>query len=228
MVSGHQDPAGEAPWAMQLVVHIDKTSPPSATAVLEAAAIAAASVLAHPEAQPGGLWYSQVQRWLQGRIRKIVRRANGTAWGRACNLPGVTVARRSAEVRAYVPGPTDQVPRELARLQVQGLNLADPDRSTGPIVPSRDELVIAMNPAVTMSVGKAAAQAAHASNAAYLVMHPGLRDRWVASGFPLRVLHPGPANFGQLSANTPVRIVDAGFTELDGPTLTCVAVWAAV
>jgi len=210
---------------MQLVVHIDKTSPPSATAVLEAAAIATASVLAHPDAQPEGIWYSQVQRWMQGRIRKLVRRANGAAWDRACTLPGVTVTHRGAEVRAFVPGPTDQVPRELARLQMQGLDLVDPDRSVDPLAPNGNELVVAMSPAVVISVGKAAAQAAHASNVAYLTMHSRQRDRWAASGFPLRVLHPESADFEQFSVTASIHIVDAGFTELDEPTLTCAASW---
>ena len=223
-VSGHRDPDGEAPWAMQLVVNVEKTAKPSATAVLEAAARATVYLMASPEAQPEGPWGPSVDRWLQGRIRKIVRRARGQEWSRVCELDGVTVGHRNAVVRAFVPCPTDAVPSAIAKLQVKGLDLEDPDRSAALDVPSGG-LLIAMDPTAQISVGKAAAQAAHASTVAWLDMPGHVKEAWRCAGFPLRVVHPAQEEFSSLVPTCQVHIVDAGFTELQGPARTCIARW---
>ena len=67
-----------------------------------------------------GEWHDEVQRWLDGRIRKVARRARGSKWDAAAALPGVTVVHHGASVRAFVPGPTDAVPPQIAKLQVAG------------------------------------------------------------------------------------------------------------
>ena len=209
---------------MQLVARTERTDPPEATPALEAAALAVVALLAHPGAAEGGEWHAEVTRWLSGRIRKLGRRARGTAWERVQHLPGVTIRHRGAEVRAFVPGPTDAVPADIYRLQLQGFELEDRHRATGPLEPHDREVVIARNPAVEISLGKALAQVGHASNLAWLTMDPDRRREWAVSGFPLRVVHPPAAPFSTVEAS-PVRVVDAGFTELDAPALTCVARW---
>jgi peptidyl-tRNA hydrolase len=233
-VSGHEDPPGEAPWAMQIVVRAEKAALPTRTAAIEAAAIAAVQLLASPEAQPGGPWHAPVERWLSGRFRKIVRHARGSAWAKACELPGITASHRGAEVRAFVPGPMDAVPRELAKLQLQGLDLPD-DRAIGDWAPEGSALgnrpsngwalVIAMGPGVALSIGKSAAQAAHASTMAWLQMSADERQLWAANWPGLAVVFPETGAFARYERSAPVRVVDAGFTELSGPALTCVADW---
>lgn len=219
-------PPDDSPWALQLVARIEKAERPSATAVLECAAMAVVALLAHPEAGPGGEWHDEVERWLSGSIRKLARRARGVEWERARHLRGVTVRHHGAEVRAFVPGPTGTAAPELRKLQLQGFDLDDPDRAAGPLRADRHEVVIAVNPDVEISLGKTAAQVGHAANLAWLEMPEDRRREWAVSGFPLRVLHPARAEFAPFEAAAAVRVVDAGFTELDGPTLTCSATWA--
>src|ERR1035441_8707111 len=48
-----------------------------------------------------GEWHDEVQRWLDGRIRKVARRARGSKWDAAAELPGVTVSHAGAQVRAF-------------------------------------------------------------------------------------------------------------------------------
>ena len=223
-VSGHENPPGEAPWAMQIVVRAEKATLPTKTAAIEAAAIAAVQLLASPEAQPGGPWHAPVERWLSGRFRKIVRHARGSAWAKACDLPGVTASHRGAEVRAFVPGPMDAIPRELAKLQLQGLDLPDDCAPENP--PSNGWApVIAMNPGVVLSAGKSAAQAAHASTMAWLQMSADERQLWAANWPGLVVVFPEEGAYARYERSAPVRVVDAGFTEPDGPALTCAADW---
>ena len=226
-ISGHQDPAGETPWAMQLVVRLERRDPPAATAVWAAAAQAVVTLLADDRAGPGGEWEAEVSRWLDGRIRKLARRARGAAWDRVQALPGVTVDRDGTQVRAFVPGPVDAVPADIARLQLQEFAVADDDQTPEP-EPGPDwwGLVIAVNPAVDATVGKMAAQTGHAANVAWLGLDEPARQRWRAAGLPLRVIRPGAAGWERFRRDAPVVIRDAGFTEVAPGTTTTAARWA--
>ena len=62
----------------------------------------------------------------------MVRRARGAEWRRAEALDGITVRRRTAEVRVFPPVPLDDWPRDLARLQVAGTDLDDPQPPPAP------------------------------------------------------------------------------------------------
>ncbi|WP_110004910.1 hypothetical protein [Geodermatophilus normandii] len=124
------DPPGEAPWAMQLVVRVERTAPPTRTAACSAAAVAVVRLLADERALPGGEWHPRVRRWTDGAIRKHCRRARGAAWARVGALPGVTVSSAGAEVRALVPSALDEIPRDVAKLQLSGSELDDPAPST--------------------------------------------------------------------------------------------------
>ncbi|MDX6430559.1 MAG: hypothetical protein QOE54_2925, partial [Streptosporangiaceae bacterium] len=116
---------------MQLAARAEKTSPPAHHAVCEAAAMAVVRLLTDPRATEGE-WYDRVHRWETARIRKVTRRARGVRWQAVQELPGVTVEHDGAQVRAFVPGPMAEVPPELARLQVAGLDLTD----DGPAAPA--------------------------------------------------------------------------------------------
>src|SRR3954447_26507901 len=114
---------------MQLVLHDPRSSAetprPTHLAACEAAASAAVRLLDDDRSYPDGPWHERVARWDGGPIRKVVRRARGARFTAAAALDGVGVSLRGAGVRAFVPGPTDQVPPELARLQVGGTELPD-------------------------------------------------------------------------------------------------------
>jgi hypothetical protein len=225
-VSGHTDPEGEAPWAMQLVARIERVDPPSRSAVCEAVAVAVARLLADDRVAPGGEWAPPVDRWVAGRIRKHFRRARGVAWTRVQSLPGVTAAVSGAEARALVPGPTDAVPREVDKLQLSGRELEDPSVRRA-VDPEPDgPVVVSVSPEPPLPLGKAAAAAGHAGQLVMSAMTPERLTVWAALGFAVVVEHPDPSRWRQLRAIAPVEVIDAGFTVVEPGTCTALGRWA--
>jgi len=223
--TGHADPEGEAPWAMQLVIHIDKADPPTRTAVCEAAATAVVRLLTDPEADQE--WAPAIQRWTDGRIRKHARRASRpAAWAKVADLPGVTVEHDGARVRAFVPTATDAIPADIAKLQLSGTEPEDPDRRTRRVEPvPAGVVVITLNPDAEMPLGKAAAAAGHAAQLALSDMPADRRAAWQTNGFPVVVEQPGSDDWAGL-VDAQVRVVDAGLTVVAPGTTTAVARWA--
>jgi peptidyl-tRNA hydrolase len=178
---------------------------------------------------PDGPWTGAVRAWEDARIRKVVRRARGAEWRRAEALDGITVtgtAESPAEVRVFPPVPLDGWPKDLARLQVSGTDLDDP---AVPPAPAPGVPVLWMSPEVTMSAGKAMAQAGHAAQLAWWSLAPAARATWRAAGFRLAVRTPTPAHWRSLRAADLPTVHDAGFTEiapgvtvaLEGGTVYC-------
>ncbi len=114
------------------MVRIERADPPTRTDALEAAARGALLMLTTDRPE----WAEAVAEWDGQRIRKVVRRARGAEWRRALAVDGLDVRQRTAEVRVYPPVPVDAWPPELARLQVGGTNLEDPEPP--PAVPPGD------------------------------------------------------------------------------------------
>jgi peptidyl-tRNA hydrolase len=225
-ITGHTDPESEAPWAMQLVVHIEKTDPPTRTGVCEAAAVAVARLLADDRVLPGGEWWPQVERWMDGRIRKHCRRARGAAWEKVQVLPGVTAEVAGAQVRAFVPSSTDETPREIAKLQLSGSELDDPEAWASVEAEPNGPVVVSICPDPVLPLGKAAAAAGHAAQVAAMQMPAARLADWSASGFPVVVEHPDAARWTQLRLVAQVEIVDAGLTSVPSGTTTVLARWA--
>jgi peptidyl-tRNA hydrolase len=217
--------------AMPVILHIERTEPPARTPLLEAAAAAAVAVCLDPRAEPEGEWHEPVSAWIDARIRKVARRARGAHWEAVQDLPGVTVTVNGASARALVPGRVADTPKEVTRLQISGSELPADDPGPAPDgVP-----ILWLNPKVTMTAGKAAAQVGHASMllAAALradggedffadwkdyrcaVRIPTLRE-WMS-------LHPGDDPLNAWRRRRVVAVRDAGFTEVDPGTVTVLA-----
>jgi len=208
-------------YALPLVIWVPRAAPPARTDALEAAARAVLRFLSDPRVtEPGGEWAAAVRAWTDGRIRKVVRRARGAAWERAAALPGITVVHRSATIRVYPPVPADDWPPELARLQVSGTELEDPQPPGE--VPAQTP-VLWLNPELPMTAGKAMAQAGHAAQLAWQRLGPRLRSEWKQAGFELAVRTAAAGRWPELVASGLPVVRDGGFTEVAPGSCTVVA-----
>jgi peptidyl-tRNA hydrolase len=150
----------------------------------------------------------------------VVRRARGAEWRRAEALEGCTVTRGSAEVRVFPPVPLDGWPRDLARLQVAGTDLTDPE---SPPVPAARVPVLWLNPELEMTAGKAMAQVGHAAQLGLAALDPATARAWRDAGFPLAVRTPAAGRWAELLRRDLPVVRDAGFTEVAPGTCTAVA-----
>ncbi len=204
---------------MPVILRLERP-PPARTPVLEAAAAAALAVCLDPRAEPGGEWHDAVSTWVDARIRKIARRARGAHWDAVLQLPGITWDVDGAQVRALLPGPVDDVPKVVSRLQIGGTDL-EPDQ---PGEPAAGVPVIWVNAALELSVGKAAAQVGHAS-----MLFAAARGLTAVPAFAVRPA--APDRWALLCAavreGSAVAVRDAGFTEVTPGTITCIAADAA-
>ncbi|GAB2478457.1 peptidyl-tRNA hydrolase [Jatrophihabitans fulvus] len=208
---------GPTDWALPYVVRIERDAPPTRTDALEAAASGVLRLLTAAPTE----WHDAIAAWDGSRIRKVVRRARGAAWRRAGELPCLDVSRGSAEVRVFPPVPVDDWPPELARLQVGGTELDDPEPppAAGPGSP-----LVLLSPRVPLTAGKAMAQAAHAAQLAWRTLGPDARGRWREAGFPLAVRDTDGAGWDAAVAAGAVVVHDGGFTEVAPGTATALAV----
>jgi peptidyl-tRNA hydrolase len=199
---------------LPFVVRIERATPPTRTDALEAAACAVLRILT------GDQWREQIDAWDGQRIRKVVRRARGAEWRRALAVDGLDVVRGSCELRVYPPVPIDSWPPELARLQVGGTNLDDPE----PPNPHPPAPFVLLSPHAEMTTGKAMAQAAHAAQLGWRAATSRQRRGWSASGFATAVRDATPRQWrAALDAGAPV-VHDGGFTEVEPGTATALIV----
>jgi peptidyl-tRNA hydrolase len=207
-------------YVLPLVVRIERAAPPARTDALETAARAVLVMLSDERSSGDGEWAQAVRDWQDARIRKVVRRARGAEWRRAEALPGITVTGACAEVRVFPPVPLDGWPKDLARLQVSGTELDDPE-PPAPADPAGP--VLWMSPGLGMSAGKAMAQAGHGAQLAWWELPDGERAAWRDAGFPLAVRAPGPDRWRRLTTSGLPVVRDAGFTEIAPGSCTVVA-----
>ncbi|WP_338895511.1 aminoacyl-tRNA hydrolase [Streptomyces sp. TG1A-60] len=211
----------EAPqFVLPLVARVERAAPPARTDALETAARAVLVLLSDVRTLGDGEWAEAVRSWQDARIRKVVRRARGAEWRRAASLPGITVSGKSAEVRVFPPVPLDGWPKDLARLQVSGTDLEDPEPPAGPDPAAP---VLWLNPEVGMSAGKAMAQAGHAAQLAWWDLSGTARAAWRDAGFPLAVRTAAPDRWQALTSAGLPLVRDAGFTEVAPGSSTVVA-----
>ncbi|CAM5508841.1 peptidyl-tRNA hydrolase [Streptomyces fumanus] len=207
-------------FVLPLVVRIERAAPPARTDALETAARAVLVMLTDERSTGDGPWAKAVRDWQDARIRKVVRRARGAEWRRAEALPGITVTGATAEVRVFPPVPVDDWPRDLARLQVSGTDLDDPEP---PVDPDPSAPVLWLSPDLDMSAGKAMAQAGHGAQLAWWELTGAQRAAWHAAGFPLAVRTAAPGHWKTLTTSGLPVVRDAGFTEIAPGSCTVVA-----
>ncbi|MFI1356691.1 peptidyl-tRNA hydrolase [Streptomyces sp. NPDC020898] len=207
-------------FVLPLVARIEKGGPPARTDALETAARAVLAILGDERSAGEGEWAQVMRDWQDARIRKVVRRARGAEWRRAEALPGITVTGKAAEVRVFPPVPLDGWPKDLARLQVSGTDLDDPEPplDADPAVP-----VLWLNPGLEMSAGKAMAQAGHGAQLAWWELSDEARAAWRDAGHPLAVRSADPDRWRELTASGLPLVRDAGFTEIAPGSATVVA-----
>ncbi|MFE0415775.1 peptidyl-tRNA hydrolase [Streptomyces tendae] len=207
-------------FVLPLVVRIERAAPPPRTDALETAARAVLVMLGDERSTGDGAWARAMRDWQDARIRKVVRRARGAEWRRAGALPGITVTGKTAEVRVFPPVPLDGWPKDLARLQVSGTDLDDPEppADADPSAP-----VLWLNPDLDMSAGKAMAQAGHGAQLAWWELSDRERTAWRDAGFPLSVRTADPARWTGLTTSGLPVVRDAGFTEIAPGSCTVVA-----
>ncbi|MFE6132464.1 aminoacyl-tRNA hydrolase [Streptomyces sp. NPDC056437] len=211
----------EAPqYVLPLVVRIEKAAPPARTDALETAARAVLTILSDDRSAGDGEWAQAMRDWQDARIRKVVRRARGAEWRKASALPGITVTGEEAEVRVFPPVPLDGWPKELAKLQVSGTDLDDPEP---PAEPGPGKPVLWLSPELDMSAGKAMAQAGHGAQLAWWELSDADRKSWRDTGFRLSVRTPGRALWQELTVSGLPVVRDAGFTEIAPGSCTVVA-----
>ncbi|MFF3644390.1 aminoacyl-tRNA hydrolase [Streptomyces sp. NPDC002564] len=211
----------EAPqFVLPLVARIERAAPPARTDALETAARAVLVMLSDERSAGDGAWAQAMRDWQDARIRKVVRRARGAEWRRAEALPGITVTGKSAEVRVFPPVPLDGWPKDLARLQVSGTDLDDPEPPAGA---DPTHCVLWMSPEVDMSAGKAMAQAGHGAQLAWWELADEDRAAWRDAGFPLSVRTAEASRWQDLAASGLPVVRDAGFTEIAPGSCTVVA-----
>lgn len=217
----------DIPWSLPIVVRRSKTAIARHVDVLEATSRAVVTFLDDPRSQPGGDWNEAVEYWRDGAIRKVVRRGDGKKLedARALGCVSVTFGGTDdfapAEALVFAPGPVEPLPPELKKLQVGGTEFPDEGESS---IPAAEAVVtIELSPELTLTTGKAAAQCGHAAQLAFEQMPDEVRDRWRESGFSLRVQTATKDAWAENDQQ--ISVVDAGFTEVDGPTETVRARW---
>ena len=234
------------PWAMNLVVRLEKGESVWHEDLCGAAAVAVCRLLGDERAS--GNWAGAIERFEAGRIRKLCRRARGARWEALAELEHVEVRVGTASLRAFVPVAVADQPDQLARLQMSGTDL---ERRPGYL--SGDEasgMRIWMSPVVEMSSAKAAVQAAHGAQLGVLArlgyelgapgeghLHQvayrdflGLREGKEGDR-GLLVGQSEPADWEKLVARVDAEeagvlgVRDAGFTEVVAGSLTAIVQW---
>lgn len=162
----------------------------------------------------------KVSEWTSGRIRKIVKRARGSAWTKleTLELPRFAGWYKGAEVIAFAPMRLSEQPKELKKLQVTGLN--SNDSSSMEYKSSEAHLLVTVNENLEMSTGKVVAQVGHAIQLFLMYGNKAEVKAWTEGGLYLKVVRSE-----KLDETTTNGIVvhDAGFTEVPSGSLTATA-----
>jgi len=181
--------------------------------ILQASTLALVDLLLSDSAQVG------VQAWLEGRIRKITKRARGAAWDKASDVEVFYTEKTfgRATVRAYTPLRLSEQPQALKKLQVSGLQSEN-------ISPKTDDaenyLHVYVDEKLDMSTGKLVAQVGHAVQLFLMYGDETKVLEWISSN-QMNIVVEKVKSFPEDEPD--VTVHDAGLTEVAAGSLTCVA-----
>lgn len=207
----------------QIVLLVDRGDPAPEPEGIAAAALASVGAFAaHPAAEE---W----RTWSEESFAKVVRRADAGTFAKvhAAYPDHVLATSGAGRAVAFVPMPSGQVPKKIAKLQVSGTELprTAEARSAPRELLVESGLAIVLNDSLGMSTGKAAAQAAHALFAWVLEAAPARLEAWLRSGRPVGVRRLPVAAFRRAvdAGGAGPLIHDAGRTEIEpGSATACV------
>lgn len=209
----------EDAWAMYLALEASSSAPPTLGCALRLAARGclqlAESDLARAEhADAFAAWHAE-------SFRKIAVRAHKARWRKLQTVSGLVVSEQDVQLRALVPMRKSQRSRPVLDAQAMTLELDAPTQAPD----HARTALLALNPAVTMSSGKAMAQVGHAAMMLHAAMDDDARAQWAADSHRLQVVVPS-AQTWQRALEHPASwgVRDAGLTEVQAGTLTVVAV----
>jgi peptidyl-tRNA hydrolase len=216
---GNYNTQENVPYAMNIIVRLEKTNIPTDLQVKKAIAIAIAEFFASEKAQT--TWLPLIKEWLDGRIRKITKRARGSEWEKVVsNVEGFHYNKDGVEIFIAPPCPVEETPSEIKKLQVSGLDL---EKETLPEVEAMpNTLYISVNPNLEMSTGKSLAQVAHAVQVAIFRAQEDRMQAWQEAGMPMQIISWKQFNEMQewFQIKDVIEIHDAGFTEIEAGSLT--------
>lgn len=219
IISAHADPEGETPWAMQFVVKDTKNFTP----LQLSNAVATATSRFLDTIEPGTPRAEAVKRWMEGRIRKILRRAKNSAWNALTELAHEEYTVDGVDIRVFDPSAMDEIPRAVSKCQVSHLTTLP--EQTAKIGPADAFLNIYTNRSLNMSPAKAAIAAGHVAQLMGLELSPADYEKWKAAGFTVLTSTLGSlGEFEALAASVAVR--DAGLTEVPSGSITAIGIWS--
>lgn len=155
-----------------------------------------------------------LNEWCQGKIRKIVKRANGTRWTKTIHNPLITVGEyKDTQVAITLPVRKTETPPEIKKLQVAGLQL----RTDTPTPETERHLKLVINEQTNLTDGKTVAQIGHAIQLFLMTGTPEQIQHWVNNNYPTTITR------GPVTNSTPLMVKDAGLSEVPHGTATIAA-----
>lgn len=204
----------QEPYVLPIIIRLEKDEnfKPSHEEAQLAVGYAITKLFDSEIVMPDGEWNESFTKWLNGRIRKVSRRARGSEWEAVKSLPHIYTSYGKAEIIILKPHPNFEPPAEIKKLQISGIELAKENRTGN----SNNILGLkfTVNPEINMSTGKTLAQVGHAVQLAIFNSTPETVELWVEQKTPIN--HCGWNEYTSWTA----EIHDAGFTEIPAGSLT--------
>jgi len=201
------------PYSLPIILRLEKTlDTPTHEEALLATAKGIALLFDSDKVVNNSLWYDSLTAWMNGRIRKVTRRARASAWEKVYESDTIYSKYGNAEICILPPHPIDETPELIRKLQVANLELHrthEPVRGT-----ANRGLSLAVNPDLNMTTGKSMAQIGHATQLAIFNSSIDTLNAWKAEKFSATLTSWDATNVWT------AEVQDAGFTEIPEGSFT--------